>query len=186
MKLLIAEDEPVMRMILFKHAREFGYEVTEAEDGEQALAHLRAADGPRLALLDWMMPGCGGVDICRTIRKEKIMPQPYIIIVTSRTDSDDIVLALDSGADDYVVKPYVPAELRARLGVGRRLIEAASHITQLQGLLPICASCKKIRDGHDYWHSVENYFSDRADVMFSHSICPECMDRLYPGLREKI
>jgi len=180
MKLLIAEDELTMRTILKKHASTFGYEIVLAEDGDQALNLLSHPEGPRLALLDWMMAARDGVDVCRLIKKEYEVQQYYLIILTTRSQPEDIEHALGAGADDYIVKPYSPIELQARLGVGRRVLEANAKVRRLEGLLPICAACHKIRDGSDYWHRVEAYISSHSDASFTHSICPECMARLYP------
>jgi phosphoserine phosphatase RsbU/P len=185
MKLLIAEDELSTRKILMKHAGTFGYEAVLAEDGEQALEELMRADGPRLALLDWMMPVRSGVDICKLIKERELDDHYYLIILTSRSEPDDIAAALDAGADDFVIKPYSAIELKARLGVGRRVLEASAQVRRLEGLLPICASCKKIRDGADYWHHVESYISAHSSANFSHSICPECVKKLYPKFSRK-
>jgi phosphoserine phosphatase RsbU/P len=111
-----------------------------------------------------------------------------VLIVTSRELTEDLVAALDAGADDYVTKPFQVEELKARVGVGlrvaslqRRLADrvaelehALAHVTRLQGLLPICMYCKKIRNDQNYWTQVETYITDHSEVRFSHGICPEC------------
>ncbi len=180
LKILIAEDELTMRKILKKLVEGFGYEAVEVENGSDALDELSKKDAPKLALIDWEMPGLSGVEVCEIIRETKQEHQPYIIILTTHNEPEDIATALNAGADDYIVKPYSPIELKARLGVGKRVIESASKVKQLEGLLPICAACKKIKDGDNYWQAVETYLSGLGDVDFTHSICPECMERLYP------
>ena len=120
----------------------------------------------------------------------------YLILLTARHNQADLVAGLDAGADDYLVKPVDPEELRARVQVGRRVLalqerlaervaelEAAlSNVKQLQGLLPICSYCKRVRSDHDYWEQVEHYISQHTDVKFSHSICPGCFDRAVEDL----
>ena len=116
----------------------------------------------------------------------------YIIMLTAKTDKEDLVDGLDAGADDYITKPFDRQELRARIGVGVRIAElqknlayrvveleaALSRVRQLQGLLPICSYCKRVRDDQNYWQQVDSYVSKHTEVEFSHSICPACYDRL--------
>lgn len=190
MKVLIADDDQVARMLLLSAIKRWGYEAISATDGSEALAVLQSDDPPALAILDWMMPGMNGVEVSRALRS---LPQPssaYIILLTARSEKADIVAALDAGADDYLTKPYHSEELRVRVQAGIRIIElqrslagrineleaALVSVKQLQGMLPICSYCKKIRDDDNYWQKVENYISDHADVQFSHSVCPGCYD----------
>ena len=114
-----------------------------------------------------------------------------MILLTAKDSTEDIVEGLQAGADDYVTKPFDNDVMRARVQVGTRVVnlrselanrvieleEALSRVVQLQGLLPICSYCKRIRDDHDYWQQVEDYISEHSDVRFSHSICPDCHDR---------
>jgi len=190
MRILIAEDEVVTAHILQKLLRSWEYETVMVKDGLAALETLRAANPPELALLDWMMPGKDGPDVCRLLRAENA--RTYIILLTSRTERADVVVGLDAGADDYLVKPFDPEELRARLKAGIRIIDLqeklAAHVAELQdalanvrrlnGLLPICSYCKAIRDDSDYWHRVEEYVTEHADVKFSHGICPKCLEKV--------
>jgi response regulator RpfG family c-di-GMP phosphodiesterase len=119
-------------------------------------------------------------------------PTPtYVVLLTSRDASADIVAGLRAGADDYVTKPPHEDELLARVHVGVRVVQlqqaladrvsrledALSSVKQLQGLLPICSYCKRIRDDQNYWQQVESYFGAHTDVQFSHSYCPDCYDR---------
>ena len=194
MKVLIADDEPIFRRLLHRNLDKAGYEVVEAEDGADALRLLEGDDAPPVALLDWLMPTMNGLDVCRAIRRRKDAGAPYVILVTSKDAPDDVVLGLDAGADDYVTKPFNPRELRARVQVGARIVglqtalrervgaleEALDQVQRLQGLLPICAWCHKIRDDHNYWQSVERYLSEHAAVRFSHTICPECRTSEFP------
>jgi phosphoserine phosphatase RsbU/P len=191
MKILIAEDESVSRRMLEATVSKWGYEVSLACDGNEAWTQLQHPASPPLLILDWQMPGIDGIDLCRRIRERRELSSLYVILLTSRDTKKDLVHGLEAGADDYVTKPFDPEELRARLHVGTRVIglqhalaerveelEAALYREkQLQGLLPICCYCKKIRDDSNYWHQVEAYMAQHAQVQFSHSVCPECTEK---------
>jgi DNA-binding response OmpR family regulator len=188
MRLVVADDDPVTRRLLEGLLSKLGFQVVLAKDGIEALAILTGEDPPPLAILDWMMPGMTGIDVCRKLRHRASSGPTYVLIVTSREQTEDLVAALDAGADDYVTKPFQVEELKARVGVGlrvatlqRRLADrvtelenALAHVTRLQGLLPICMYCKKIRNDQNYWTQVETYVSDHSGARFSHSICPDC------------
>ncbi|HXD97414.1 MAG TPA: response regulator transcription factor [Candidatus Acidoferrum sp.] len=188
MRLVVADDDPVTRRLLEGVLSKLGFQVVLAKDGTEALEFLTGDDPPPLAILDWMMPGMTGIDVCRKLRQRAPSGPTYVLIVTSREQTEDLVAALDAGADDYVTKPFQVEELKARVGVGlrvatlqRRLADrvtelehALAHVTRLQGLLPICMYCKKIRNDQNYWTQVETYVSDHSGARFSHSICPEC------------
>ncbi len=191
MKILVAEDQSVSRHILVANLRKWGYEVTAVEDGTQAWEALCVADEPQLAILDWLMPGMDGIAICREIRKSPQKWPSYLILLTARKGQEDKILGLESGADDYITKPFDRGELRARVRVGIRVLElqgalaqrvreledALSRVKTLQGLLPICSYCKKIRNDRNYWQQVEGYLSDHSELQFSHGICPDCYGR---------
>jgi DNA-binding response OmpR family regulator len=191
MRILVAEDQAVSRRILEATLRKWGYEVIAVEDGTQAWEALQAEDAPPLVILDWLMPGMDGIEICRQIRQSPSRRPIYLILLTARGGSEDKVTGLQSGADDYITKPFNHEELRARVQVGirvlelqgalaqrvRELEEALSRVKTLQGLLPICSYCKKIRNDRNYWQQVEGYISDHSQAQFSHGICPECYAR---------
>lgn len=190
MRILIAEDDRSSRVMLETVLSKWGYSVSAVEDGGAALQALRSPDSPSLAILDWNMPNLDGPEVCRLIRASESSRPPYIIMLTGRGGGDDIVAALEAGADDYIVKPFNRAELHARVRAGERMVRlqsnladrvqelelALARVKQLQGLLPICSYCKKIRDDKNYWQQVESYLAERGDVRFSHGICPECYD----------
>jgi phosphoserine phosphatase RsbU/P len=192
MKILIAEDELVSRRLLEASLVKWGYEVHVTTDGNEAWAVLREACAPSLAILDWLMPGQDGIEICRKIRQLPGRSSAYIILLTAKGKKEDIIQGLEAGADDYVTKPFNAGELKARVQVGARVVNlqskladhvheleiALSRVKQLQGLLPICAYCKKIRDDKNYWHKVETYIGTYSEVRFSHGICPECTEKL--------
>ncbi len=199
MKVLIAEDDGVSRHLLEVALQRRGYKVVSCVDGLEALAALQRDDAPQLAILDWMMPGMEGLEVCRRIREEESSRPIYIVMLTAKGRREDIVAGLEAGADDYVTKPFDEQELIARLRVGARIVElqsslaervreleeALSRVQQLQGLLPICSYCKKVRDDSNYWQQVEGYVAEHSGVRFSHSVCPECFEKFVkPELEE--
>jgi phosphoserine phosphatase RsbU/P len=196
-RILIADDDPTSLATLTSILLRHGDEVVATSGGAEALEVLRQPDAPRLAILDWIMPGIDGMEVIRRVRAIETDQPPHIIILTAKDDKANVVEGLSLGADDYVCKPYDPGELRARIDVGRRMLDLrarlAEHVRELQhalnevqtlrGILPICANCKSIRDDHGYWRRVEVYVSEHSEAEFTHGICPECMKKLYgpPG-----
>jgi DNA-binding response OmpR family regulator len=190
MKILIAEDDLVSRKMLEATLVRWGYEVVVTSDGAEALKSLKEPDAPKVAILDWMMPGLDGVDVCRQLRAASGADPAYVILLTAKGNKTDIVNGLDAGADDYIIKPFDRDELRARLQAGLRIVtlqstvaarvreleDAIARIKTLQGLLPICSYCKRVRNDGDYWQQVESYISDHSDARFSHGICPDCYE----------
>jgi len=134
MKILIAEDNATSRRILEAILIKWGYEVISVCDGNEALEKLQEKDAPRLMILDWMMPGINGVEICRRLRKTGLIEPMYIILLTARDDKNDIVEGLGAGADDYIAKPFDKDELRARIDVGRRVVELQTALLEKEKL----------------------------------------------------
>jgi CheY-like chemotaxis protein len=197
MRILIAEDDAVSRRVLAATLEKFGYEVLVAANGAAAWVALQRDDAPQLAILDWMMPEMDGLEICRCVRELATATPPYLILLTAKSGKEDVVAGLSAGANDYLTKPFDRAELLARVQVGAHVLElreslaarvrelenALSQVKQLQGLLPICSYCKRIRNEQNYWSRVENYISEQLEVEFSHSICPTCYtERVQPQL----
>jgi sigma-B regulation protein RsbU (phosphoserine phosphatase) len=188
MQVLIAEDDRITGEILARTLKRWNYESTIVADGEQAWERLRDATEPTLAILDWMMPKMDGPDVCRRVRADLSLANMYLLLVTARESRADVVAGLDAGADDYIIKPFDPEELRARVAVGIRVLAlqqklaerveelqtALSNVKQLRGLLPICSYCKRIRGDDQYWQQVEGYVAEHSDAEFSHGICPTC------------
>ena len=188
MRLLVADDDAVVRRLVQRMLEGWGYEVLAVADGAEAWTILEAADRPEAAILDWMMPGLTGLDVCRRVRERWPEAGTYLILLTSKDRTEDAVAALEAGADDHVAKPFVPEELRARVRVGERIVtlqrtlgqrvraleDALQQVKRLQGLLPICAWCKKVRNDQNYWQGVDVYIAERSDARFTHGICPDC------------
>jgi CheY-like chemotaxis protein len=199
MRILIAEDDATSRFLLQATLKQWNYEVTETSDGPEAWEKLQQEDAPQLAILDWMMPTMDGIEVCRRVRQNPAMQHIYIIMLTTKDDEEDVVEGLRAGANDYVTKPFKRRELEARIQVGVRVAQLQDELAQqvrilqeamarekrLQGLVPICSYCKKIRNDNNYWQQVERYIEDYADVAFSHSICPDCYTtKVQPELEE--
>jgi CheY-like chemotaxis protein len=188
MKILVAEDDPVSRLLLETHVRKWGHEPVTTKDGADAWRALQQDDAPGLAILDWMMPGLDGPEVCRRVRQTADGRARYIILLTARADRRDTIEGLDAGADDYVTKPFDAAELRARVAVGVRVLglhaelatrigeleKALAHVDTLHGILPICSYCKKVRSDGESWQQVEAYVSAHTTVRFNHGVCPAC------------
>ena len=134
MKILIADDEPVARTLLQKTVVRLGHEVVVVDNGTEAIATLLAPDGPRLAILDWEMPGADGLTVCRAVR-QRPSPYVYVILLTSRDKPADMVNALDAGADDFLSKPFNVAELGARLRSGERVLDLQASLLDAQAAL---------------------------------------------------
>jgi len=128
-KILIADDDGLTRRLLQKTLKEAGYEVVTAEDGRAALECLSGKDRPRLALLDWIMPGLNGLEVCREVRRHSEYPYVYMILLTARSSKDDVVKGLEAGADDYLTKPFDLDELKARLRSGERVLKLEDKLS---------------------------------------------------------
>ena len=193
MKVLIAEDDAPSRLILLSLLNKWGYTVTSALDGDEAWNILCEADHPHLLIIDWMMPGIEGPEIVRRLRERAPEKTYYAIIITSRTNKGSAAHALDSGADDFICKPFDQDELRARIAVGLRvndlqvaltdhvldLQQALNKVKQLEGVIPICMYCKKIRDDQDGWNQLERYITNHSEAVFNHGICPSCLEERF-------
>lgn len=135
MKLLIADDDLTSRAMLAAVSRKWGYEPISVEDGEEAWQILQEPDAPLLLLIDWEMPRLDGLGLCRRIRQQASDNPPFIILLTSRNETDDVVAGLEAGANNYIVKPFANAELKARLQVGERMLELQGELIQTQRIL---------------------------------------------------
>jgi two-component system cell cycle response regulator len=161
MQILVADDDPVSRKMLQCLAPKWGYEVIAVPDGEAAWQHLRAETGPRLAILDWTMPGMDGARVCRQLRAQVHDRYVYVLLVSARSQSADVIQGMNAGADDYVCKPFQAAELRARLRAGRRVIELQEQLLKAHEALRQQA----LRDGlTGLWNRVAIFDLLRAEL----------------------
>jgi DNA-binding response OmpR family regulator len=131
MRILIADDNPVFLAVLEAMLTEWGYEVVTASNGQEALGVLESEESPRLAILDCMMPAMDGIEVCRRVRAHHGRKYVYILILTANTRGQELAIAMESGADDYVTKPFKSQELRARLRSGCRIIELQGTLASL-------------------------------------------------------
>jgi diguanylate cyclase (GGDEF)-like protein len=127
-KVLIAEDDPISRRLLEVTLAKWGYEVVSCPDGETAWDTLQQANAPSLAILDWMMPGMDGLQVCREVRQMMTEPYTYMLLLTAKSQKDDIIAGLEAGADDYLTKPFDASELRMRLRAGRRILDLQTEL----------------------------------------------------------
>lgn len=191
MSILVADDDEASRCLLEGVLRKLGYAVTMAVDGTDALAKLEREDSPDLVILDWIMPGLDGIEVCRRYRALHPETSKYIIILTAKDSKSDTIEGLVAGANDYITKPFNISELIVRLNAGRRFVdlhkkaaalvreldEARSHIRQLQGLLPVCTVCRKLRTDGKIIDRIAQYISLRPASEFSRNICPQCQEK---------
>ena len=198
MRMLVADDDRMASAILAKTLARWNFAVTVVDNGAAAWRDLEATAEPTLAILDWMMPELEGAEVCRRVRREKPLANMYLMLLTSLESRSHVIEGLQAGADDYLVKPFDPEELHARIQVGLRVLklqdtlaervaelqEALANVKQLHGLLPICSYCKRIRGDDQYWQQVESYIGARSDAQFSHSICPTCFVQVEREIEE--
>jgi DNA-binding response OmpR family regulator len=198
-RVLLAEDEPVTRRLLEAQMTRFGFEVVPVSDGLKAWDVLQTPEAPSLVVLDWNMPGLDGPEVCQKIRSSPRSNYTYMLLVTARAAKSDVVQGLSAGADDFVSKPVDPDELHARLKTGERIVRleqtlaaqvkelqaASEHVRELQGMIPICMHCKRIRNQSQIWEKVETYIEHRSGAKFSHALCSECLNEHYPDADPK-
>jgi sigma-B regulation protein RsbU (phosphoserine phosphatase) len=186
MKILAVEDDAVARAVLRKALHRLGHEVVEATDGEVAWERLQTGL-VRVVVSDWTMPRSDGLELCGRIRGCAGLGYIYFILLTSRDATEDNQrAAADAGVDDFLTKPLDLAELWTRLRVAERILGYTKQVRQLEELLPICSYCKKIRDDRNYWQQMESYINERTGSEFSHSVCPDCYQRVVLPELEKI
>ncbi|MEW6050247.1 MAG: response regulator [Candidatus Zixiibacteriota bacterium] len=198
MKIVIADDSNTSRRMLESIIKQWGFEVVSFENGADVWDALKKQTEPSLVILDWVMPGLTGVEICSLLRKhEKGMPS-YVILLTACDSKDEVIKGLEAGANDYVTKPFHKEELRARMAVGKRVLElqlGLSHkiqelelslreIKTLRGIVTICMHCHKMLNDERSWERLEKYVQEHSEAQFSHGLCPECLEKYYPEREE--
>ena len=140
MKILIAEDETVSRRLLQNTLVKWGYEVVVCRDGQEAWEGLQTQDAPQLAILDWMMPKMDGLLVCKEIRKQSAEPYVYILLLTSKSQKEDLITGLEAGADDYLTKPFDAPELKAKLRAGMRILDLQTELINAREALRVQAT----------------------------------------------
>jgi len=148
-RILIAEDDPVSQRMLQSFLVKWDYDVVAVSTGTEALKILNMPDAPPLALLDWMMPGMEGPEICRELRRDPARPYTYVLLLTGRSQKEDLLKGLEAGVDDYLTKPFDAQELRARLLVGQRILDLQHHLLTATDEL-------RFRASHDMLTGVAN------------------------------
>ena len=186
MKILAVEDDPVARAVLRQALHRLGHEVVEAQDGNEAL-RLLEAEPVRVIVSDWLMPELDGLGLCRAVRGRTGADYVYFILLTGQSlDIDNQREAAEAGVDDFLTKPLDVQEIWMRLRVAERILRFATQVRQLEAFLPICGYCKKIRDDKNYWTQLESYINERTGTDFSHSVCPDCYERVVRPELEKL
>jgi PleD family two-component response regulator len=210
--ILIVDDTPANLRLLSQMLSGKGYRVRAVTNGTRAIDAVQAKP-PDLILLDIMMPDMDGYEVSRQIKAAPQTRDIPIIFISALDDTENKIKAFTAGGVDYVTKPFRSEEVLARvqthLGLrtlqkqlqdanaqlgnqvrelerlNAKLQDALNQVKTLSGLLPICSNCKKVRDDQGYWHQVESYIRDHSEVEFSHSICPDCFQELYPEFWEE-
>ncbi len=194
-RVLVADDERATCQALVYGLKKHGLEVVSVSDGLAARDVLLGDAPPQVSVLDWNMPGMTGQELCSWVRSQPQLAACYLILITARDTTEDMLAGMAAGADDYVRKPFHLEEVVARVNAGRRvaalqanlaarlgeLESALSEVRQLRGLIPICSHCHSIRTGPQDWLKLEAYIEQHSDATFSHSICDRCMTKHYPA-----
>jgi len=197
-RILVTDDAPDVLLLTAMVLEDEGYDVFKATSGEECLDIARARR-PDIVLLDVMLPDMSGTEVCKQIKEDEDLEGTFVILVSGvRVSPDYQADGLNVGADGYIIKPITNRELIARVQAVARikraedalrekkreqqelikeLQEALAEIRTLKGFIPICASCKKIRDDEGYWNQLEAYISKHTDAIFTHSICPQCAEK---------
>jgi DNA-binding response OmpR family regulator len=187
--ILTADDDDVSRTLLVRTLEHWGHDVEVVDEGLEARRRLVEPAGPTLAILDWGMPGLEGPEVCRQVRAAPLRMQPYLVMLTARRAPEDLAVALEAGADDFLSKPFNRVELMARLHAGMRILNLHRALTDriqeleesrqrehhLRTLTPICSYCKKIRGDKDGWEPIDQYLAEHG-YRFTHAVCPSCLD----------
>jgi len=198
-RVLIVDDDPNTINLLSKYLYDWYYDIVTANDGQKALDIIKEPGSPQIIILDWLMPRINGIEVIKKVRQMEFASPPYIILFTVLSEKGAIIEGLEAGANDYVTKPVDKEELRARIRVGERFIglqnslaerindleKALVHINVLQGIIPICSFCHRIRNDRQSWELLEKYISEHSEAKFSHGICPDCLKKNYPNFPSK-
>jgi len=178
MKVLAVEDDKVGRSVLCRALERLGHEVIETKDGEEAWeAWLK--EKPRVVVSDWRMPKLDGLKLCARLRAQQGQEYLYFILVTGTGGTgQNRRAAADAGVDDFLTKPVSLSDLWMRLRVAERILTYTLKVHRLEEMMPMCSYCKKIRDDRNYWQQIESYINERTGTEISHSVCPDCYQRV--------
>jgi phosphoserine phosphatase RsbU/P len=177
MRILIVEDDSDAREMLKVLLELEGHNVVIAGNGREGWNAFQN-DRVSVVLSDWLMPESDGLQLCRRIRESETSHYTYIILLTALQGKSNYLEAMRAGADDFVSKPYDPDMLRSRLMVAERIVNLQDRVKRLEGILPTCMYCKKIRDERDRWINIEHYIAQRSEASFSHGVCPHCYETI--------
>lgn len=200
-KVLVVEDDPFFQRVLQKRLTVDGYQVQTAADGREGMKAIVSFE-PDLVISDWMMPEVDGLELCQSVKTGLGENAPYFILLTAKGEISDRLLGLETGADDYLVKPCDQGELMARVRAGLRIVllsqelrrtvaelraanaalEGGSRPARAIGKLPMCSVCRHVRDGEGDWHALDEYLIEHELADFTHGICPDCRTTHYPRL----
>lgn len=179
MKILIVDDDFISMKLLTHFLNTMGHEIIACDNGVDAWRQSSKDHSIRFIISDWQMPGLNGIELCRRIRANKERDYVYFILLTAATMTKSFrTEAMMAGVDDFLEKPLDRDEVWMRLEVAQRILKYTQRIFELEKLLPICSYCKKIRNDDNYWEQVDTYFTQTQGTDFSHSICPECYERV--------
>ncbi|MBN1350278.1 response regulator [candidate division KSB1 bacterium] len=181
---LTVDDNRIDLTLLCHILKKQNYHTLAASNGTEALTILQQNE-PDIILLDVMMPGEDGFQVCSTIKQNHKLKNIPVIFLTSQSETRHISKGFEVGGVDYVTKPFNTAELVARVETQIKLKRAYEEINTLKGIIPICSYCKSIRNDDGYWEQVEKYIEEHSSVIFSHGLCAECAQRMYPGFFEE-
>jgi len=190
-RILIVEDDPYFQRVLHRRLQSDGYQVQTAGDGREGMKAIVAWE-PHLVISDWMMPEVDGLELCQSVKTGLREAAPYFILLTARGELSDRLLGLETGADDYVIKPCEQAELMARIKAGLRVImltrelqETVGRLRDVNGgdgnghpplpdLIAICSHCRKVRTDDNIWMELGDFLESRIPAKFTNGICPGC------------
>jgi phosphoserine phosphatase RsbU/P len=173
MRILIVEDDIDCSEMLCELLEHGGHQVVGATNGLEGWEKFQGGDFSVL-VSDWVMPELDGLELCRRIRAAETQDYCYIILLTALTGKANYIEAMTAGADDFMSKPFDPDELKARLIAAERIVRLKEQLKRLEGVLPTCMYCKRIRDHRDAWVGIEEYITKRTAASFSHGVCPDC------------